>query len=230
MHEISPLLHFAEHTLQEVALGFMALVYLTRIAWLLRFKAGKERQASTGFPRTTVSRGVLYSWANIAMPWAMESTRKRPLYYFQFVLFHLGVVAAISLSFLIPYAPAHWLEAQAVQILFRVLIGGAFVVGMIRIYNRVSDKHMRAISTPDDYFSLILLTVWFFFAFLAAPNDLSRGEGILITFFCLTAFFLVYVPFSKISHYIYYPFARYYLGKTMGRRGVFPMTRSKPVS
>ena len=227
---MSGTLSFAQYTLQEVALIWMATVYAIRIWWLTRFTAAKERQAPTGAGSAKPTRSIAYSLGNVAMPWAMESTRKRPLYYFQFVLFHLGVVAAISLSFLIPYAPAHWLEAQSVQILFRVLIGGAFVVGMIRIYNRVSDKHMRAISTPDDYFSLILLTVWFFFAFLAAPNDLSRGEGILITFFCLTAFFLVYVPFSKISHYIYYPFARYYLGKTMGRRGVFPMTRSKPVS
>ena len=39
---MSELLHFSEHTLQEVALGFMALVYTTRIIWFLRFKAGGE--------------------------------------------------------------------------------------------------------------------------------------------------------------------------------------------
>ena len=54
----------------------------------------------------------------------------------------------------------------------------------------------------------------------------SGGEGRLVAFFVLTAFFLVYVPFSKISHYLYYPFTRYYLGKTMGYRGVYPVQRS----
>ena len=86
--------------------------------------------------------------------------------------------------------------------------------------------YMRAISSPDDYFSLALLTVWFFFGVLAVPNDTSGGvEWHLLTFFMLTAFFLIYVPFSKISHYLYYPFTRYYLGKTMGYRGVFPIQR-----
>ena len=85
---------------------------------------------------------------------------------------------------------------------------------------------MRAISTPDDYFSLGLLTVWFFFAGLSAPNDASGGEGHLVTFFILTAFFLVYVPFSKISHYLYYPFMRFYLGRSLGHRGVYPIRRS----
>jgi nitrate reductase gamma subunit len=222
---MSELLHFSEHTLQEVALGFMALVYTTRIAWFLRFKAGGERQASTGTPkRTTPKRGILYSWANVAMPWAMESTRRQYLIYAQFVIFHLGVTAAIGLSFVIPYWP-HLLESQTLVLILQIIIGAAFLVGVIRIFRRVGNNYMRAISSPDDYFSLLLLTVWFFFATLAVPNNTSGGEWHLLTYFILTAFFLIYVPFSKISHYLYYPFTRYYLGKTMGHRGVYPVQR-----
>ena len=61
------------------------------------------------------------------------------------------------------------------------------------------------------------------YAFLAAPNDYSRYEWHLITYFILTAFFLIYVPFSKISHYLYDPVTRYWLGKTMAHRGVYPL-------
>jgi hypothetical protein len=68
--------------------------------------------------------------------------------------------------------------------------------------------------------------VWFFFAALSVPNSTAAGEWHLLTYFILTAFFLVYVPFSKISHYLYYPFTRYYFGKSMGYRGVYPMQRS----
>jgi len=221
---MSELLHFCEHRLQEAALGFMALVYITRIIWFLHFKAGGERQAPTGSPRTTPSKGILYSWANIAMPWAMESTRRHFLIYAQFVIFHLGVTAAIGLSFIIPYAPG-LLHGTALVWTLQGVIGAAFVVGIIRMIRRVGGKYMRAISSPDDYFSLLLLTVWFFFAVLAVPNDASGGEWPLLTYFILTAFFLVYVPFSKISHYLYYPFTRYYLGKSLGYRGVYPVQR-----
>lgn len=221
---MSELLHFSAHTLQEVALGFMALVYITRIAWFLRFKAGKERQAPTGSIDRTKVKGILYSWANIAMPWSMESTRTKPFLYAQFVVFHVGVTTAIALSFIIPYAPA-WLESSTLVFLLQVSIGAAFVVGLIRIVRRFGNMHMRAISSPDDYFSLLLLTVWFAFAFLAVPNQTTNGEWHLLTFFFLTAFFLAYVPFSKISHYLYYPFTRYYLGKTLAHRGVYPMER-----
>jgi nitrate reductase gamma subunit len=221
---MSELLHFSEHRLQELALVFMALVYTTRIIWLLHFKAGGERQASTATRFATPTRSILYSWANIGMPWAMESTRRHFLLYAQFVIFHLGVTAAIALSFVIPYAPGLLRSIVLVRVL-QVVIGAACVVGILRIIRRVGSRYMRAISSPDDYFSLILLTVWFFFGAWAVPNDISRGEGHLVAFFVLTAFFLIYVPFSKISHYLYYPFTRYYLGKTMGYRGVYPLQR-----
>jgi nitrate reductase gamma subunit len=141
------------------------------------------------------------------------------------VIFHLGVTAAIALSFIIPYFP-RLLESTLVVRCLQVVIGAASLVGVGRIIRRVGSPYMRAISSPDDYFSLVLLTVWFFFAVLAAPNETPGGaEWHLLTFFILTAFFLVYVPFSKISHYLYYPFTRYYLGKTLGYRGVYPIQR-----
>ena len=56
---MSDLLRFSEHTLQEAALVFMALVYTARIVWFLRFKAGVERQAPTGAPSTTAAKGIV---------------------------------------------------------------------------------------------------------------------------------------------------------------------------
>jgi hypothetical protein len=226
MHETtSPLLAFA-HTLHWYALGFMGLVYAIRIIWFFRrFNAGRDRQAPSGVPgHTTPMKGVFYSWGNVAMPWAMESTRTRPFFYLQFVAFHLGVTAAIALLFIIPLAPG-WLENEAFVLSLRVPVAAAFLVGVGRIIRRFGNPYIRAISSPDDFFSVILLTVWFFFAFLAVPNSTAEGEWHMLGYFFLATFFLIYVPFSKISHYLYYPFTRYYLGKTLGHRGVFPILR-----
>ena len=222
---MSDILYFSEHTLQEVALIFMAIVYTLRIRWLFKFKGGRERQAPTASLDSAKRKGIIYSCAAIAMPWTMESTRKKAFFYTQFVIFHIGVVAAILLSFLIPYAPTV-LKFSAVVLIFQISIGAAFIIGCGRFVRRITSKYVRAISSPDDYFSLLLLTVWFGFAFFAVPNNYQQGEGILLTYFILTAFFLMYVPFSKISHYLYYPFSRYWFGKSMGYRGVYPMHRS----
>lgn len=222
-------LHLTEHTLHNIALAFMALVYTIRIFWFLRFKAGRERQGPTGTGSVMPTRSIVYSWANIAMPWVMESTRSKFLMYLQFVIFHLGVTAAILLLFIIPYFPG-LLENQVIVRAIQVFTGAACAVGLIRMVRRIGSKYMRAISSPDDYFSLVLLTLWLLSAAFAAPygylkiDDLSAaGMGFRLTYFLMASFFLVYVPFSKISHYLYYPFTRYYFGKTMGYRGVYPV-------
>lgn len=218
-------LEFARGTLHDGALIFMTLVYIIRLYWLTRFPAGKERQAPTGRGDTNPRKGFIYSWANIAMPWAMESTRQKFFNYVQFVLFHLGVTAAIILMFSISFYFKDNPLPETLAMVFRLFIGAAFLIGVIRIFRRLGSKYLRAISSPDDHFSLWLLTTWFLIGFLAAPNDIRLGEWRLFAFFIMGSFFLVYVPFSKISHYLYYPFTRYYLGKSMGRRGVFPLKR-----
>jgi len=222
---MSELLHFSEHTLQEVALVTMAIVYTIRIRWLFSFKGSRERQAPTGAADTNPRKGFIYSWAAIGMPWTMESTRTKKFFYAQFVIFHIGVTLAILLSFIIPYAPSILVDNTLLILFFQIFIGAAFLIGFIRLIRRITNVYLRAISSPDDYFSVLLLTVWFAFAFFAVPNDYQQGESILITYFILTAFFLIYVPFSKISHYLYYPFARYWFGKSMGHRGVYPIKR-----
>ena len=222
---MSETLRFVSDDLQLMALGFMGIVYILRIRWLLKFKASRDRQAPSGSLNTSSFKGIVYSWANIAMPWSMESTRRMAFFYAQFVIFHLAVAANIGMSFIIPYAPGLMKPIVVVRLL-QFLFAAAVLIGCYRLYRRLSNPAMRLISTPDDIFSLVLLTAWSLVSFFAAPNRPDLGEGPLMVYFIMTAFFLIYVPFSKISHYLYYPFTRFYFGRTMGHRGVYPVKRS----
>jgi len=208
------LLHFAEHRLQEIALFFMAVVYILKVVWILRFKPMRERTPARG----SHTAGIAYSYATLVMPWAMESSAKHPLRYAEFALFHLAVAAAIALSFFIPYGP-QLIAGAAMQTVIKVVIGLGFIAGVIRLVRRLTVATMRVISSPDDLFSITLLNVFLALAFFSVPND---KPGVLVVFFIVTAFFLVYVPFSKISHYLLWPFTRYYLGWHWGHRGVYP--------
>jgi nitrate reductase gamma subunit len=213
---------FAEDRLQIVALLFMTIVYILKIRWILSFTAGKERQAATGDPATTAKRGGVYSLFNILMPWSMSSTRQHLFFYLQFGIFHVAVATSIAMSLILPYFP-QLLAGESVILALQTLFGLGFLVGLGRFIRRLVSPYIRAISTPDDIFSIALLAVWLAFAFMAAPNNRSETEFWLLGYFFLTAVFLFYVPFSKISHYIFYPFTRWYLGKTLGHRGVYPL-------
>ena len=222
MHETSAFLEFSEDKLQIIALTFMGLVYILKIRWILGFKAGKERQAATGDPSTTAKRGAIYSLFNIFMPWTMSSTRQHLFFYLQFGIFHVAVATSITMSIVMPYFP-QLISGKLTITLLQVLFALGCLIGLGRFIRRVVSPYIRAISTPDDFFSVALLTVWLAFACMAAPNNRGETEFWILGYFLLTAFFLFYVPFSKISHYIFYPFTRWYLGKTLGHRGVYPM-------
>jgi hypothetical protein len=219
---MSNFLRIMENEVQVAALVFLAAVYVLRIFWIFRFKPTRERTTPVGSKKA----GITYSMMNIAMPWAMESVRKKPSFYAQFVIFHLGVAAAISATFVIPYWPKLF-EVKGVVWFFQTVLAAAFIVGLMRLRRRVRNPAVRLISTLDDFLSLVFMILYFGVAFLAIPNRSQTAEWRLILFFGLTAFLLVYVPFSKISHYLYYPFARYVLGKTMGHRGVFPVKKKR---
>jgi nitrate reductase gamma subunit len=212
---MSDFLYTLENEVQIIALSFLGIVYIIRVVWLFRFQSQRERT----YPAGSEYSGILQSMMNVAMPWAMESIRKKPGFYLQFVIFHIGVFAAIAATFIIPYWPQLF-ESRTYVVLFQSIIGTAFLVGILRLMRRITNPAVRLISSADDYFSLVLMTVYFAVAILAIPNTYTKSEWPLVLFFALTAFFLIYVPFSKIGHYLYYPFTRFFIGRTLGHRGV----------
>ena len=212
---MSDFLSILENEVQVAALSFMAFVYALRLVWLFRFRSAKEKTYAAG----SAAAGIFHSLLNIAMPWGMESTRRHPLFYLQFVLLHIGAAAAIALSLVIPYWPA-LLQGRWAVVLFRVVIGAALTVGLYRLWRRISVPAIRLISTADDFLSLILINLFFAAAFAAAPNRFWVNEWPLIVYFSLTTLLLVYVPFSKIGHYLYYPFTQFFFGRMQGHRGV----------
>ena len=220
----------ALHTIEIVhwaALCFMGLVYTIRLFWVFKFNAGRDRQKPGDLGRTDLGPSM-YSMFNVVMPWAMESTREGKGFGFwvSFILFHLGVVVGIFLAIFNSLMPEFFGDPIVAQVFMGVL-GVSFIVGLGRILRRIGRPVMRLISTPDDYFSLFMITGWFLTGVLAQAHIAGHLESpiYLIIFLAATSFFLVYVPFSKISHYLYYPFTRYYIGKTLGHRGSMPASR-----
>lgn len=218
-HQVSEFTKLLMDQVQLVALAFMAIVYIIKIKWLLKFVPVKEGTPSFGDEK----KSILYAYSMLAMPWEMESTSKHWIRYLEFVVFHIGVAVAIFATFVLPYFPKI-LASPIIIGGMQIILSAAFLSGMSRLIRRITVKEMRLISSPDDYFSIIVLNIWLITAFFGVQQT---SELWLISFFGMTTFFLIYVPFSKISHYIYWPFIRYYMGKHFGHRGVYPKKKIK---
>ncbi len=147
MHESSNLLHNVE-IIHWISLVVMAVVYTMRIRWLNKFTLGKDRSAPGNPKVTNAKKGGRYSLGNVFMPWAMESTRNHLFFYFTFVIFHLGVVAGITLAFMSTiYRPMY--SIPVVAWISGGIIAAAFLVGLYRIMRRVGRPVMRLIRTSQ---------------------------------------------------------------------------------
>jgi nitrate reductase gamma subunit len=207
------LLHFVEYELQAIALLWMAVIYTLKAVQLSRLPMPWDRAP----PRGGAGAGAMHSYARIFMPWSVESSRKYPGRWAEFAIYHLAALAAIINTFTIPFAPQ--LLTPPVRMATAALIALAIPIGFFKLVRRISRPELRVISTPDDYFSLISLQLFFFSGVMVLLYNTPFWR---MTYFLVTAAFLFYVPFSKISHYIYYFFAHALTGSRYGWRGVTP--------
>jgi hypothetical protein len=187
------------------------LLYLLRLIVLFRRRWARDISSS---PKGEIWQGTVEALFTIVAPWKMESTRKHWTRYVEFAVFHLGVFVNIALSFVIAYAP-DGLSVLVRRVAF-VVLAAALVAGSLRLYRRAKLPEMRVISSPDDYVALAMVLLFLLTGLLSL---LGWGPG-TIAYFVIAALFLVYEPFSKIRHYIYYPFARYFHGAASARLGV----------
>jgi nitrate reductase gamma subunit len=197
--------------LHTFALGIFVVLYAIKVWQLVRLplpQEGGPEQGNTG-------RAVALSYASILLPWSMESTRREWGRWLAFGVYHIAILVAILSSFAVPFLPA--IMSRPVRIGAAVLIALGFVAGLLKLAWRLSRPELRLVSTPEDYFSLAILDVWFA---VAVPALLLESSSWEITYFTLTSLLLIYVPLSKISHYIYWFFSRYFFGVRYGRRGV----------
>lgn len=215
-NEVSHALQILEEPVQYVCLAFMALMYTIKIYQLLKKPFPPERAELKGDRLA----GVLHSLTNVLRPWDMESTQKNLYFYSEFLIFHIAVALTIGATFLIPLVP--FLMTPTVTAVFMIFMGLAFLIGLRRIYRRFTVPEIRIISSPDDYFAVILMTVFFGVGFVTMWLWIqgSPETGWMWLFFLMTTFFLIYVPFSKISHYVLYPFGRVNFGMVFGGRGI----------
>jgi len=200
-----------QHLTHEIGTAILVALYLLRLAVLLRRRRARDLASN---PKGEIWRGTLDAFVTIVVPWKMESTRKHWLRYVEFAVFHLGVFVNILLSFVLAYAPGV-LSAPVRGAVF-ALLAASLVTGGLRLYRRASRPEMRIISSPDDYIALGMVLLFLLTGLLSLLGWLPGT----IAYFVIAALFLVYEPFSKIRHYIYYPFARYFYGAAAGRRGV----------
>lgn len=198
----------------QIIAGLALVFTLAAFGWRLKAFNSLARPIDRAPAKGSIKQGLLYAYTLGMAPWAKESTRRHWLSYLRGVFFHIGIFLGLGILVISPwlYLFPNWL-----RIFLSAGAGFGALLGLAGLIARFIDPNLKALSTPDDYFAVLVVSI-----FLATA---CLGLSVLATlpiFYIISAFMLIYAPFSKIRHCIYFAYSRLFFGRFTGIRGVLP--------
>ena len=188
------------------------LVCIAGLAFKINDIMNRPYKRDLSRPRGNIGQSLLYAFTLGMAPWEKESTRIHWIAYVRGILFHVGVFMAFAVFFVSPWLAAVPLLVSGLAMLVTAV--GA-VAGFAGIWMRWTEENLRALSLPDDYFSVFITS-----SFVALACATLLWPVTLPLFYLVAAAMLVYIPFSKIRHCVYFFYSKFFFGQGFGRRGV----------
>ena len=108
-------------------------------------------------PSGSRKKGIFFAFGRGMMPWEKESAKKHLLTYGAGIIYHTGIFAAFLYLFLDLFSVKTSVYFDRI---FLVIIASALLCGLGLLFKRSLLKYMRAISTPDDFVSNILVDLF----------------------------------------------------------------------
>jgi hypothetical protein len=162
----------------------------------------------------SVSNAIKYSFTGAMSPVKKESAFLHMPTYITGIIYHLGTFLSLILFFplLLSYTFSPWFSM--IVSLF-LLVSFGFGCGLF--IKRLTKKGLRDLSSPDDYISNALVTMFQLMTIFVLQIP-SFGPVYCI----VSALLWIYIPVGKLKHVIYFFAARFQLGYFYGWRGVWP--------
>lgn len=169
-------------------------------------------------PRGELASAIAYSFLGAMSPAKKESAYLHLPTYTAGLLYHAGTFTAIILFFplFLDSRVEGWLQWIMAGIL---ILSGLSGIGILM--KRIVVKKLRFLSNPDDYVSNVLVTLLQFLTLAALV-----GGAVAPLYFLCVSILLLYLPFGKLKHVLYFFASRYQLGLFYGRRGIWPLRKT----
>jgi len=175
-------------------------------------RAGRSKDFAT--PAGSIPEGIRYAFTTAMKPGHKESAFMHLPTYFSGLVFHLGAFAATALFVVWPFYD--FTTLTGVPLVAAVLPVAGSAAGFGLLVKRMISPMLRSLSTPDDYLSNFLVTLFQGCAALALFIP-----AVTPTFYIAGALLWLYFPAGKLKHAVYFFAARYHLGVLFGSRGVW---------
>ncbi|HPC05507.1 MAG TPA: hypothetical protein PLI60_02195 [Anaerolineaceae bacterium] len=219
-------LEFARGPFFKVALLVFIAGMAYRIARIIMLGWTKDRVPPRGSKvegaAISFLKGILI-WPFI--PWVKDTFKRNPIIYIAGGLFHLGLFVVLILgtahmlvwkSLLgfgwatLPLPIVDWLAAVA-------------IVAMIVLFiHRLTNPVMRLISGWPEWLNLLFVFLPMVTGYMMTHHLFFRYEVLYSLHMLSVNIMLIWIPISRISHFVFYFFSKAIHGADFGKRSVSP--------
>lgn len=165
-------------------------------------------------------KGILI-WPFI--PWVKNTFNRNPLIYVGGGLFHLGLFAVIFLGtphMLVWKSLLGFGWPTLVTPIVDWLAAVAIIAMLILLVNRIVHPVLKLISGPAEYVAWLLVFLPMVTGYMMTHHLWFQYDVLFSLHMLAVDVLLIWIPFSRISHFIFYFFARTIHGQEFGKRGV----------
>lgn len=205
-------LQFTRGPLYKTAFWFFVIGMLLRLYQALR--AGWKHRAAEDKIGRAAAAGKSFATGLLVLPFIpglKGAFRRKPVIYIAGGLFHLALLVVVLFSKthmtawksvigfgwpVLPPEVVHWLAAVGVVAMLALLI------------NRIADPVLRLISGPAEWINWLAVFLPMLTGFVLARKLLLAYEVSFTIHMLLVDLLLIWIPLSRISHFIFYFFSR----------------------
>ncbi len=159
------------------------------------------------------------------IPWVKRTFSKNPVVYLAGGFFHLGLLIILIFGtphmlvwksllgfgwYTLPLPITDWFAAVTIAAMVVLLI------------NRFINPVLRLISGPAEWFNWLLVFLPMVSGYLMTHHLINPYEKAFALHMLAVDALLIWIPFSRISHFIFYFFSRAIHGIEYGKRAVNP--------
>lgn len=218
------MLEFARGPFFYAALLFMIFGLAYRVVTVIALGWSKDRVPNKGSKGAGVFKTYLKAfliWPFI--PWVKNTFNRNPLIYIGGGLFHLSlfVVVILGTPHMLVWKSLSGLSWATLPLPIVDWTAAVGIIAMIMLLiNRRINPVLRLISGPAEFLSWLFVFLPMVTGYMMTHHLWLPYQNLYVLHMMSVDVMMIWIPLSRISHFVFYFFARTIHGAEFGKRGV----------